>query len=1410
MNGPPTLPIVVAVPAGTALPPARSSVLGVVPRSPFAAAVVGVMTAHLLHSTAQHADCLVLDEHENRQFLDVCLLPQIELLRKNGYFAFERKSARRPLNQSSEADTQHAVCERVRYIGPSAEATPSNAGDAATPSLVPASPSSSPAAAAPQASTAATTPPPPWFELDGSLGGLIVFVSMPYARTRATDAETESELARAVAEQRFADVVRRTGQRARQLFYSRVSTAMEFDRGTLTALLINSFVTARNKGIETPYSLRYAFNVACLVQGQLSPYQQLIMAPTIDEQVILSYIDFDVVAFYADVLRNDELVRSIGYTHWVLEVRRCHDDLAAIEAMFPDEIAARASAVAAGDIGNIDELADELAEIDAADRDNNDDDGERATSPPPVKMRRVSAGGAQRAAELPTLRQSDIDSVGSLLQRSLNSRLTASGLSTASGVVNRLRLPNGEQGFRRTPFRVLEPDEHEFSDRLRSNRRTKAPIVSVVDREMYRATERVVRLAPLRLVRRFMAAFACALRLVDTYLHYAIDVWNVRDYFYLHQLVEIEMSERRWLLECDDEAAAFALSERTERAIGAFIEANGRCVAEQRSPIALAGVDVDALRALVRAVVGGTVVQRRDSRIRNPLQINVGALFGTKLALHDVLDNFQTQSHLTMRQRRARASFEQCVLVEAAELDAYIAEHALVSARDRIDAINAAAPEEPITYRVLRFTPYHPKSRVTPMAIWSTLRAYGLRDGDDALLVWTPACVPPLRGNVYLALRRVAWRRIFDAALPRLVVEQRTLGRVCCRLPLMAPALARALESPDAAVVVDALAAVQALVTRAPGRLPVQWSVHDPVSLAGARRAVAALRDVASALVRRVGHDTEMGRALCAAEMVAVLARQHQDTSRHSSLFSAVQVALGSDRLFMYMQVNAAERFVGDEGPQLDATEALDSQRVRDMATLRGLLRQQLAATRNVTTAAELAAQRASALGDDNETTRSDLTRTTCRCGAESGQCARLARALLVRLDIGAPARQARGIVTIECCLCAAVRMGNYERHDYTGERKRRYAHDEIGKRAVVHRSEAEQERLDALTRRGRRSKSEPRRMHWPRCDACCARIVVASTTAAAKGLALPIYDPLVSTHQYGDARAGALTPERIIALLAHPTRRQYLYALRVGTRRHFVCKTVLPRGDGKQNNPLGDPTDADAPVSAHATRASIGKIVETTRALADVRLNSGRPELEREIAQAGGGKSNDLLALLVQLEMLALSNHKELQETGSTVPAGVFGRRLNVLSDAQLSAMRVDGLLHDGNGVLDRDRRTGASEVTSYFPLCQSVFVESVGIWQRTAASNARQTLNQRVDAVLFAGRTPRPALSLPPAMMELVLGNWYDGRAVYANDSDDIDSIVSALDVESATTFEVGRKDPVLEDEAGASGERDDDSVE
>jgi hypothetical protein len=141
-----------------------------------------------------------------------------------------------------------------------------------------------------------------------------------------------------------------------------------------------------------------------------------------------------------------------------------------------------------------------------------------------------------------------------------------------------------------------------------------------------------------------------------------------------------------------------------------------------------------------------------------------------------------------------------------------------------------------------------------------------------------------------------------------------------------------------------------------------------------------------------------------------------------------------------------------------------------------------------------------------------------------------------------------------------------------------------------------------------------------------------------------------------------------------------------------------------------------------------------------------------------------NLLALITQLEMLSMTYQDELLASGKTIDE--IGGNINVFNDQELSVLATDQFSTDYNGLINSAHLDGSLDV--HFPVCQSAFVETVGIWHRTAASNTQRSLPARATQLLYAGRTPRPLINAPPCFAELLLCNWYDSTG--NNDDEEV----------------------------------------
>ena len=1263
-------------------PPVPASDLVSAPRSRALARLVHGFTNEILRSVFSRMDCLIVDDRRDAEFVERCLLPAIDHLHAAGHHTFSDLRQKLPSNTTNKVDTQHAYSQRITYKGASVD-------EAATQALA--------NKRARGEATPANAPLLP-HELDSAVGGVIAIVRYPICSSREDERRYEDELSKAHEAGQYSEVVRRTRMRTRKLFYGETSSTFHFDRGTLTTLLINSFIVAHNNAIKPPIVMTHAIDLACLVQGSLSSTYRLLVVPTVHTQIYERYVDDNRLLNYAAALRNEEFVLSAAYARVVALLRDQEEH--AKEAALLEEIEA----------AHAERLEQGL------------DDAESGDEPPlgivADRIRHLGPPQRQHDGKV-TYVHSDTQSINSRLSTPASS--VASTTSSARSGAASLQTVRGEPGFARTPFRALEGAPHEFADRLRSPRTTPVWLSSIIDQQTANTSTVEVASARERLIRRFALALSAVARLIDRYYHFAADVWNPLDYFHLYSLCELEMRvQPSWVL-ARAGRDRLSLAPATVRAVAQLCETNARKMRDGYEPVALACLEPRDLEDIVYDAV-------IDAEFGSSLS-KAGVLFGPQLMLHRVIDNFQMQTEQTTRQRRTGATFVGCTLATVDELRGFALTHALAPALERLEELNAVNPYEPITERVLVFgsakTVQHTKTPVTPMSVLSTMRAFGARDGDDCLVVWTPGALPPLPRQIYVAMRSGVFNRIANACIPRAIAEKRAMGRLCHSYQLIAPALYRALMSSDCTTVVEALGAVQSLFSRAPAALPLQWQPDAGHTLSAARRAVASLRRVADCLARRgdANGSLEAGRRLTAYEMIEAL----RNASHGDSLFSAVQVAMAGARVFMFIEEKRARELLDYLMTQTsdETTRAANDQ--HDLDKLAQLLRRQLASTRSETRRLIGAQKR-------------DSLPTECPCGNSASQCERVARTLRIIYEQEQPRAFDRGMLSVDCCACARVPLArtipNGER-ELTGMKRRRMT-------------------ILAQT-----------------CARCSERQVVASTTTV-DGF-VPIYDPLKSVQLDGGARAEALSPDRIVELLATPERRRFLYALRVGTRADWVCRTLPPHArnkdadasadtnestkpadDGEVKSPTAKRSRPPAPTSAKSKSASahpygrsgVNAIIEATRDRATARLElPSRPAVE----PMSSGDVN-LLALLVEIEMLALLDHKQL--CASAAGTQTLGAQLSVFSDAELRALAEDRFDFDCNGLMNA--RVGQFEFE--FPLCESALVESNGVWRQTAAAEPTLDMEECATALLYAGRTPRPMLGMPQCLTELVMMNWYD----------------------------------------------------
>jgi len=1401
-----------------------------------------------LHGAFERFDCLIVDELIDAAFIERCFMPCFRELFESGQHQFMPFEQKRVRDNIPTPAAQRAICQRIRYLGETRDAAASaqlknhrstttmkNEHDQQESTPMDSdcvSTTSSADAAAPLSSPTTTTPL--WFEMDNAIGGFVMAVRYPNTRSRLNEVAYEVQMRRAHEAGNYTKVICNTVSRARCLFYTNAANVFQFDRRTFTMLLINSYVLSVNQFITAPLAMRRAIDISARAIGSVSLSTRQQLSASAAPFVFERFFDVERIRFYANAIKLEEFARSAVYAHAVEQVHVVEDRRLEV-ALHLDEIAAERAqramdAIEAAEMDQyanddaLDELiqrapppppppppppideqsatvSDDGVDLEAFDdsisreayrggrrADDFDDDDDAIREAARKKLRSLgelmrAVGGddalieaAVEPAPLVVESSSAAQSYQRKQTRSLNSDIPSALSSMASGT--RVKTVHGEPGFARTPFRVLEGVQHEFVDRLRSHERAASRIDSRTVSDIAGTPYVVLQDAPRRLVRRFQLLVSVLLRLVEHYYRFAMDLFNSLDFFHLYALCEFEMNDRPpWLYEQAGGKRA-GISKNTLAALEAFIAANQRCAEARQPPIALAGITIDELQEMVELSV--EAAEHGDAHEQTCM------LFGPELMLHRVIDNFQTLSEMTPRQRRSRSTFHPCEIVDYAYAQSFIARHGLLTAPQRIDALNAAEPYDLITSRVLRFRDVAGKKNIpSPLALISTLRAYGARDGDNALLLWTPACLAPLPGEMLLLLRESAWRRLMCVYVPRTVIEHRALGDVCKRYKLMAPSIYAALHSADFTVVVEALATVQALFSRAPAALPAQWNAADRSSLKACRHAVRALKAAAHACINGIENveSFEKRCRLNAAILVCTLQadtlqREKRGYVQTDSAFAAVQVALAGGRCHVYIHAKAAAALLED----FKSLNASDPD-VGDLCKLERLLRQQLSATNN------------SERGDTRRFDPDEPTKYECPCGQTVDLCDRLAGA--VRMAKRKKLRDClykHEMLTIECCVCARVRL------DHPSSTSDAMTSAQV---AAAYKDE-----LLGSSSSSSKYKKRKRRaiMVECMCEHCEERRVSASTMAPL-GVYVPIYDPIASVRLDGEPHDGVLPPERIIELLATPARRKYVYALRIGSRPDRVCQIVMPRVRMEKSYGTKKKEKAAAAAAAASTTTTTTTTTTTSKTgkpskhakttayartfVSDVIEDTKMFAMSREVRNAskttgttnGNNNNNNnkvegdntLLAFLVQMEVFTLLNHDELFESEDEGEA--LGAHLNVLSDNELSVLRSDEFTRDYNGLIDAN----AAGVLSFdFPVCEPVLVESNGFWRQTASSNPLLTMMERAHATLYAGRTPRPMLQMPPCFTELLFANWYstngsneDPDGVQQNDAGGVDDV-------------------------------------
>lgn len=477
--------------------------------------------------------------------------------------------------------------------------------------------------------------------------------------------------------------------------------------------------------------------------------------------------------------------------------------------------------------------------------------------------------------------------------------------TTSVSVTSQRSVPGlADYSFERNPYgSALVPSE--LSDRLRGDELVARPApplpnaCALTDDELARVPSVwLERAPPPAFVESTRIAMVCAVRLLDQYCGRRIDRWRTVDYYYLHQLATLP-------------APPSASQLRAVYMLDGVLDAVA---------------DVDELAELVRAT-------RDESTLPETARVTplVRELFGSQVQLHAVLDSFQTRTDQVPRQRRSRASLLGALRVEQRELRDFIEHFELLWFEQRLSAVWRAQPDAALTY-VLRFD----ADAASPLALLTSVRAFAphARDGVDFLVVWTPLARAEYKNHhnddnepgdttppyIYLALSHTLWRRLVLGATPRAIAERRATGATVEKAPLAAPMLLHALCDADADNVIDALGAVQTLCTTLQGSAPTMWQPGIDARRLGARHAVNALRAVASGLAP--AGNWARRQAARVSKICAGLATRRQDndggrTTRLSSVFSALQVALTAEDCYVFIGAGDAHALVTHTGVDL-------------------------------------------------------------------------------------------------------------------------------------------------------------------------------------------------------------------------------------------------------------------------------------------------------------------------------------------------------------------------------------------------------------------------------------------------------------------------------------------------------------
>jgi hypothetical protein len=1124
--------------------------------------------------------------------------------------------------------------------------------------------------AAPQSNYYKRSEKPDRNERNNTVGGLIVVTKRPFIVSNIEEERYEDRLADAKLTGKYTEIVLSARARARSLFFSSSSVVYSFDHSTMQQILASCYVTALNRKIPLPTNLKFQIEIAGLATPIPTPLNLAVGIKNRAEILVWLYLDLDRLMFYARSIRSEEYVTGVVYAHAVKQAR-LEEDKEAMESCFIDEFAEE-------DIGDIEEHSESARKLRSLKlkfdgrQNNNDDDSD-----------------------------DDIESVASS-SMSINSRVSLSS-STASTSSTKSTLKK-EEGFRNTPFRVLRGAEHEFSDRLRGTRRVDLEIDSCLRRDVAGTAYFSQFAASERLVARFSLALRCAWRLVDSFYKFSINIWQSMDYFYFFMLAEIQVKTQSATAVnrvVREGTAAQHVTEQTLATIDTIIERRIALLAETR----------ESLSRLVLLAVEFSV---DAASLCEPF-------FQPPMLLHRVIESFQMDTQLTMRQRRSRATFEECNVVNTQELSAFIDKYLLFGMRLHIEMLLARYPDRPVTHTVLRFS----TKNVTPLALLSSMRCFGARDGDDCLIVWTPATMPPKSGYIFVTMTREIWRRVSCGALPRLIAETRARNNSLAReftSPLITPSLVRALRDTDDNVVVDALCGIQAILCHSQRCQPITWGEQSPMATAHARQTAQSLRNVANALVGAVGSaandDIAAARKANALQIALCIAVFGKAVARET-VFGPLQVALNAGSSYMFMTRDRAQQYV--------SLNYGDSE--KKPSQLAHIMREQLSLP-SFQTSEDM----------NNYYERIAATRKQhvdgCLCGMPVTCCERLQRLRdrLFRDDV----RDVEQLV-MDCCRCAQVRLPKTSINDRDlteAERDKMFFvnDDDYDPTKKVH---IKRPRYKAYGGRGL-------------CASCSDRKVVEAIRAPTNFVA--IYDPFIDQSKH----IFAMSAHDIIAELAANESDSYLLGLRVGSKPYTISHTVMPHRRRQY-------TDSDSK-SIDNPRSAVTRVVEKTKELAKSRLAKiGDDTASRE--------DNNLIALLVAIEMTLLVNSNALTEAAAANDTDKIATQLNPLSEQEMAALAIDGERLDNNGVVS------GAERLFHFPLSRSALIESNGINRQTAASDRHLSTIDRSEAILFAGRTPRPLVGLPSCFMELVFTNWYDGQDETTSASSSVSATAAAL---------------------------------